>query len=186
MNTLKLMATDAVDHLVCPEEFNDIDVDFPALTIFTDFKQYSPSIIESSMPAVEAESLMRKFHDQLALVVDSSRELVGTISLSQLNDQQLIPLISKGNGREEILVRELMLTRSKVKVLRLSELQESSVGDVVEVLKQHGEQLCLVVDGENHHIRGLISISDIARRLHVPICITKPLTFAEVFNVLKH
>jgi CBS domain-containing protein len=186
MNSLKLMATDAVDHLVCPEEFNDIDIHSPALTIFTDFKQYPPSIIESAMPAVEAESLMHKFHIQLALVVDSSRELVGTISSSQLSDQQLIPLISRGNRREEILVRELMLTRSSVKVLRLSELQDASIGDVVDVLKQHGEQHCLVVDGEKHHIRGLISISDIARRLHVPICITRPLTFAEVFKALKH
>jgi CBS domain-containing protein len=186
MNTLKLMATDAVDHLVCPEEFNDIDIDSPALTIFTDFKKYPPSVIESSMPAVEAESLMSKFHVQLALVVDSSRELVGTINLSQLSDQHLIPLISKGNGRADILVSELMLVRADIKILQLKAIENASIADVVEVLRQHGEQHCLVVDDEKHHIRGLISISDIARRLHVPISIIKPLTFAEVFKVLKH
>ncbi len=185
MATLKLMDTDAINHLVQPEEFNDIDLDSSALTIFTDFKNYHPSIIEGSIPAVEAELLMRKSHLQLALVVDSASEFVGTIDIQKLNDQSLMPLITKGSARDEILVSDLMVPRHKVKALEFQTLEHSSIADIIAVLREEGEQQCLVVDFDKHQIRGLISTGDLSRRLHIPIEITRPATFSEIFRVMK-
>lgn len=185
MATLKLMDTDAINHLVQPEEFNDVDLDSSALTISTDFKNYHPSIIESSTPAVEAELLMQKSHLQLALVVDSAGEFVGTIDIQKLNDQSLMPFISKGSARDEILVSELMVPRAQVKALEFQALAHASIADIIAVLRKQGEQQCLVVDVEKHQIRGLISTGDISRRLHMPIEITRPATFSEIFRVVK-
>ena len=179
------MDIDAIDHLVQPEDYNDINLDSSSLTIFTDFKNYYPSLIESSMPAVEAELLMRKSHLQLLLVVDSSGEFVGTINILQVSSQALMPIISKENPRDEILVSELMEPCTKIKALSFQMLARSSIADVIAVLKKQGQQHCLVVDFEKHHIRGLISTSDIARRLHIPIEITRPATFTEIFQAMK-
>jgi len=185
MATLQLMDTDAINHLVQPEEFDDVALDSSALTIFTDFKNYHPSIIEGSIPAVEAELLMRKSHLQLVLVVDSTGEFVGTIDIEAVSDQALIPLISMGNTRNEILVSELMLPRSQVKALDFQALDHSSVADIIAVLRAQGQQHCLVVDFAKNQIRGLISTSDISRRLHIPIEITKPATFSDIFRAVK-
>jgi hypothetical protein len=51
----------------------------------------------------------------------------------------------------------------------------------VKALKQKGAQHCLVVDSEQNQIRGLISASGIASRLHIPLQIELPTTFVDIF-----
>lgn len=175
------MALEHTAHLVHPEEFNEITLDSPALAIFTDFKKHMPLEIEADTTALQAQYLMRKSHVHLKLVVDDSDELIGIISLSDLDEQKLVMLQNKGIDRELILVRDLMLPRTEIKVLDFKQLLNASIADVVEALKLKGAQHCLVVESEYNQIRGLISASDIARRLHIPLQIELPTTFVDIF-----
>lgn len=185
MKNLNLMALDTVDHLVHPEEFDEVTLNSSALSIFTDFKKHQPVVIESDTPAIQAEFLMRKAHVRLKLVIDKNNELVGTISLNELDEQNFIRHQRKEVGRGDILVSDLMLPRAAIKALNYRELETSTIKDVIQTLQQNHQQHCLVLDPDHHHIRGIISASDIARRLHMPLVIEHTPTFVDIFKAVK-
>lgn len=185
MKNLTMLKLDSRDHLVHPEEFDEITLNSPAISIFTDFKEHQPIIIEGDTPAVQTEFLMRKEHVRLKLVVDREGEMIGTISLNELDEQHFIQHLRKGMQREDILVRDLMLPRANIKALGYGELLNSTIEDVIHTLKQNHQRHCLVLDSDHHHIRGIISASDIARRLHMPLVIEKRPTFVEIFEAVK-
>ena len=58
--------------------------------------------------------------------------------------------------------------------------------DVVETLKNNGLNHCLVIDLNNNKIRGLISSSDIARKLHLAINIDTKTSFIKIFEAIHH
>jgi CBS domain-containing protein len=185
MKNMNLLALNSIDHLVHPEEFDEITIDSPGVSVFTDFKKHKPLVIESDISAVKAKYLMQKAHVRLKLVVDKESELLGTISLDQLSDQNFLIHQNKGLDREDILVKNLMTPREEIKALEYKELKTSTIADVIETLRKDGVQHCLVVESQKHQIRGIISTSDIARRLHIPLDIeTKTASFIDVFNAI--
>ena len=186
MKNIKLINLDANDHLVHPEEFDEITLTSPALSVFTDFKAHIPLEVEAHIPAIDAKYMMQKAHVRLKIVVDNSTELVGTISLSQLSNQNILIHQHKGLDRDDILVKHLMTPRAEVKVLTYKDITNSTIADIIEALKKHGTQHCLVVESEGHQIRGIVSTSDIARRLHIPLDIeSKTTTFADIFKAIN-
>lgn len=184
MKKINLMTLDNVEHLIQPEEFHEIDTDSSAMTIFTDFKQHTPLLIDADTPAMQAEYLMRKSHVRLLLVVDVQNELIGTISLQELDGQHMQILQSQGIDRLEMTVRDLMVPRTQQRVVKYRDLLTASIGDVLDALQKNGKMHCLVVDKQAHHIRGIISASDIARRLHIPIEIEQQTTFVDIFRAV--
>ncbi len=184
MKKIHLMSLDNIEHLVQPEDFNEITADSPALTIFTDFKQHLPLVIDADTPAMQADYLMKKAHVRLKLVVDENNELIGTISLQELNGQHIQILQNQGIDREDINVRDLMIPRSKQKVVNYQQLIDATIGDVLDALQKNGTLHCLVVDTDQHQIRGIISASDIAKRLHIPVEIATPTTFIDIFRAV--
>ncbi|TXS95361.1 CBS domain-containing protein [Parahaliea maris] len=186
MKTLELKPLQSIDHLVHPEEFADITWDSSALEIFTDFRFHKPLVIYQGVSVSEADRRMRRAHVKLMLVVDAHDEFVGTISASDLEHQNLMSHISRGSARDDLRVVDLMSPRSEIQALDFDLLAHARIRDVVETLKQRGQQHCLVVDSGLHHIRGLISSSDIARRLHMPIEIARQNSFVDLFNAIRH
>ncbi len=186
MKPLELKSIGAVDHLVRPEEFSDITWESSALKVFTDFRYHVPLVIDHSIPVLQAAFRMRKAHVNLMLVIGSDDDFEGTISASDLSEQEIIQHTAKGRLREDLTVADLMQPRDELQALEYSSLVNASIRDVVETLKQKGHKHCLVLDSEQHHIRGLISSSDIARRMHVPIEISHQSTFVDLFNTIRH
>jgi CBS domain containing-hemolysin-like protein len=185
MKQLNMLSLSPTEHLVHPEEFHELQLDSPALSIFTDFKKHQPMEIDADTPATQAEYLMRKAHVRLKLVVDRKEELIGMISLRDLDEQNFMLQQRKGFARESIQVRHLMLPRERIKALAYRDLLSATVGDVVGVLKQNGQQHCLVIDPQLHQIRGLISASDIARRLHIALEVEQAPTFIDIFEACR-
>jgi len=60
-------------------------------------------------------------------------------------------------------------------------VKKASISDVIDILQDNGEQHCLMIDREKHHIRGVFSASDISRKLHLPIDIQEKSSFYRVF-----
>ena len=108
MQTISLFSVSNIAHLVQPEEFHELSIESPALEIFTDFKKHIPLTIEGSVPAVDVENLMRKAHVKMKLVVDTSNEFIGTISLEDLDEQHFMMKIAAGYARQDIQVSDLM------------------------------------------------------------------------------
>ena len=86
--------------------------------------------------------------------------------------------------REELTVHDFMRPKMSLMSFDFTELTHSSVGDVIETLKDYGQHHCLVMDRDTHEVRGVISVSDIARELRLPLDIQGRPTFAELITIL--
>lgn len=185
MRTLKLYNIRNIDHLQQAEETRPLDLDASALNVFTDFKYNMPFVIEADTPAVDTEMLMMKAHVKMKLVVDEKNDFLGIITLQDLSDENIIKSVAQGIDRSEIRVKDLMTPKSGLKAFAFEEIATASVGEVLNSLQKNGLQHCLVVDTETHLIRGLISASDIARKLHIPFSLHRQPSFAEIFRVVS-
>lgn len=180
---LKTYDVNNIDHLITPLESFEITLDSPALDIFTDFQKTDPLVIEDSLDVVTAEDLMKKTHVRLKLVLNGE-EFVGTLAYGDLIGEKMMAL-SHHTPRNQILVSDVMTPRSQLKAIAFNDLKRAKIRDVLETLKNEGKQHFLVVE-EERYIRGILSASDIARRLHVPIDITRVSTFIDIYKALNH
>ena len=166
MHALNLYKTEAIDTLAWPVVENTITVKSSAMAVFTDFKQHLPHVIDARTPATKIESIMRQSHVRMMLVVNSENRFIGIVTSHDVGEQQIIQ------------------RKTSLMSFDFSELIRSSVGDVIETLKDYGQHHCLVMDRDSHEIRGVISVSDIARELRLPLDIQGRPTFAELINIL--
>lgn len=184
MKTLPLYDTTPIDELAWPDTPTTLDVSSPALKVFTDFEKVEPLVIESSSFAKDAEVAMKKTHVRLKLVVDNDNKFVGVLSLDNLIGPEFMAKVVQGFKREELRVTDFMTPKDKLKAFDYSDVANSTIGNLIEALKERGQQHCLVIDRDTHKIRGLISASDIARKLKLSININSESSFSNIFNVL--
>ncbi len=186
MKNLNVFALAANDHLVQPEEFEDIQGSTSALAILTDFRSHKPHMVDSHLEASEAIEVMHAEDVEIKLVVDDKKEFVGVISLDDLAEHNmLLKQMALHIKRDELLVRDLMHSRSQISAVDYEQFKRATVADVVSTLKKNHQEYLLVVDQDAHHIRGIVSSRDISRRLHTPVKIEKELTFADIFSAVK-
>ena len=186
MKALNLHKLAPFDHLAHPESYENLTQSSSALEIFTDFQKIKPLVIDDNISAEEAEKMMITTHVKLKLVIDSNEEFVGLLSFDNVSSQRIMQLVTQGIPRNEIKVSDLMIHKTSLQALDYEDLAKSTIGEVVETLQKNGVQHCLIVDREHHEIRGLISASDIARKLHLPISIEKIPSFVDIFRVIRH
>ena len=184
MKNLALVDLEKIDKIVTPEQWHDITLDSPAESIFTDFHELNPLTVEARTLAVDALKLMREAHVHMKIVISKDGDFLGIISTHELQEQNIIHEISKGIARSELRVSDLMLTRSALHAFDFAALQEARVADVVNALQNHRVRHCLVLDKKHHHIRGVISSSDIARKLKLPVEIDMGTSFSKIFSAI--
>jgi CBS domain containing-hemolysin-like protein len=184
MTDLQLFNLELVDQIISPELFEKTTLSSSALTIFTDFKDHKASVIEGGTLATDVLNLMLKEHVRMKIVISPENDFLGIISANELSEQNIITEVSKGAARNEILVNDLMLPRHTLSAFDYDELVNAKVEHVVHALQNYGLLHCLVVDRNHHHIRGVISASDIARKLHLPIEIDLATSFSRIFEII--
>lgn len=183
MKNLNVYTIDTIDHLVQPDEFNETTEESPALTIMSDFKHHRPHLVEAHFSAIEARDLMLHENVNLKLVVDTKQEFVGLIDIEDLSDQSImLTQMAQGVSREEVLVADLMHPRGSVRAINYEDLQHSSIADIIYTLQRHGQNYYIVVDHDQHHIRGVVSSAEISRRLHQPIRVERKATVVEMLS----
>ncbi|MDO8863688.1 CBS domain-containing protein [Haliea sp. E1-2-M8] len=182
MKKLHLYPTLDIDELEYPKERVSLSLTSSALEFFTDFHDITPLIIPDSMTAVEALKLMRQTHVRMKFVVDNLGQFVGVVSADDLVESKIVMKVAEGYAREALQVRDFMTHKKTMKALDFEEIVSAQISDVIAVLKQSGQQHCLVVDQRNHRVRGIFSASDISRKLHLPIDIQEKSSFYKVFS----
>jgi len=186
LKNLNVYSVDTVDHLVQPDEFDELVEESPALAILTDFKHHRPHVVEAHLVAREARELMLQENVNLKLVVDANQEFVGLIDSEDLSDQSiLLTQVVNGVNRDEVLVSDLMHARGSVRAINYDEFQRSSVADIIYTLQRHGQHYYIVVDRDQHHIRGVVSSGEISRRLHQPIRVEKKSTVVDMLSAVR-
>lgn len=186
MRKLNLFPVSSVDELAWPERSHHISLDTPAVEFFTDFNLIEPLVIEGSLTADNARRVMIKTHVRLKLVVNRDRQFLGVISAENLSEESLMKhALATGIAREDLSVTELMTRKSDLRAMSMSEVEHSSIGDVINFLKDNYQQHCLVVDHDHHRIRGIFSASDISRKLRLPVNIQDQSSFYKVFAAVS-
>ncbi|MFT6028428.1 MAG: CBS domain containing-hemolysin-like protein [Oleiphilaceae bacterium] len=186
MKKLDFYSVDCINSLSWPTQPELIDVDSSALEVFTDFHVSQPLVIEANTLAIDAQKFMFHAHVRLKIVIDENNHFLGLLSLDDLNTQEIVKHVSKGDRREEMLVTDFMRSRKDLQALNFAAIEKASIMDVIQALKTAGQQHCLVVDFKENKIRGIISVSDISRKLKLPLDITMNSSFISIFNVLHH
>lgn len=185
MKSLMLFPLNDVDHLVQPEEFDDLTPDSPATQMLTDFRHYKPHMIDTHMEASEALEMMLAEDVSMKIVVDIDKEFVGILDRHHLSSENmLLRQLTLGLKYSELLVKDLMHPRSSMLAVDIEQLAQAKVRDLVSALKNSHQEYLLVVDKDAHHIRGIVSAGEISRRLRQPIAIEKELSFADIFTAV--
>ncbi len=185
MKTLTLHEVTSNDELVRTTNANGINLESSALFVFIDFEKSTPRIIDWDASAAEADLVMKKTHSELLSVVDDNEHFLGVVTRENLNDQEIIKRLQHGIQRSDLSVADFMLNREKLKSIALKDLAKNTIATVVDTLKLSGERFCLVIDGDAHSIRGLVSADDIARKLNLPINISHDSSFVGVFKAIN-
>lgn len=183
MTQLTLHSTKEVHDLIWPVESEQCTLKSPALEIFTDFMEIRPLVIDADIPAQELTDLMRKAHVKLKIVLGPAGEFVGIISLGDLEGPKKVQKIAEGTRLDDLLASDLMQPKCQLNAFTYDELKKATIGDVVELLKKIGEQHCLVIDGNK--VRGVISASDIARKLNIDIDLSSNTSFVKLYLALS-
>ena len=181
MKTLQFYDAEQVDELVWPENYQQVTEDSSALAIFTDFQTHQPLVIDSAIKASDAEQHMLGAHVRLKLVVDKNNTFLGVVSMDDLDKQEVMKKVVQGYRREDLRVTHMMRSKQDLKVIDYEELKNAHVSDVIAALKKYGHQHCLVVDRVNHQIRGLVSASEIARKLKIAVAVHETPKFTELY-----
>jgi len=168
-----------------------VRIDSPALAVMTDLQQIPAATIDAEAPVDAANRFMIRRGVRLLLVSDNERRVLGLITATDILGEKPVQFaLERGIKHQEIRVADIMTPRERLEVLLYADLVRAEVGHVVATLQRSGRQHALVadveVDGMTQAVRGIFSISQIARQLGVAIQTTEVAqTFAEIGAALR-
>ena len=161
-----------------------VTLDDPAMAVMTDFRSITAIIILPGDAVDEAHRRMIARAVRLLLVVDADRRIVGVVTATDiLGEKPMRVVAERGIRREELLVRDVMTPPLALQVLDLESVRSSRVGHIVATLRSAGRQHALVVEreGAGEKVRGLFSLTQVARQLGVSISTSEiARTFSEI------
>jgi len=168
-----------------------VRVDSPALSVMTDLRQIPVATIDLEAPLDAANRFMIRRGVRLLLVSDDEHRVLGLITANDVLGEKPVQFsLERGIKRQEIRVRDIMIPCERLEVLHYADLIRAEVGHVVATLQRAGRQHALVADmgadGKTETVRGIFSISQIARQLGIAIQTQEVAqTFAEIGAALR-
>ncbi len=149
-----------------PEKVN---MNSPAVDVMTDLKKVTAMSINPCATLDQASQRMTSSNVHLLFVTNQFHHVLGIITSNDLMGDKMVKYLSEvGGKREEVMVRDLMTSQSKIEVLDMSEIKTSRVSDVVDIMKDAGRRHALVVDRDfsgAQVICGIFSTVQISKQL---------------------
>ncbi|WP_020680672.1 CBS domain-containing protein [Marinobacterium rhizophilum] len=165
---------------------DNLSLESPAINVVTNFESTRPLALELDVGINDALLMMKKAHVRSVIVMDDAEKFRGIISVSDLESRKVLSTAqSQGLRRDDLTIGDIMTPSEKLAGLSMQQISGSCIGDILKTLQDVGSQHMLVVKPEDLQICGIISASDIARKLHIPVSITERATsFREIVDVL--
>lgn len=179
-----------------------VTLDAPALAVMTDLVRTTPASIRPQAPIEGANHAMIARGVRLLLVVDARDTVLGVITATDILGERALRIGSeRGLKHGDLTVADVMTPAAQVEVLQFSDVESARVGHVLETLRRAGRQHALVVDydtvpargllevpSRRAMVRGIFSISQIARQLGVEVEAGAAVarTFSEIESALGH
>jgi len=167
-----------------------VSTESSALDVMTDLTRTAPATIRPQAPLAGANQFMITRGVRLLLVADDHENVLGVITATDiLGEKPVRAATERGVRRDELTVADVMTPVEQVEAIELGDLRGAHVGHVLETLRCAGRQHALVVenDGARPMVRGIFSVSQIARQLGValPAGAEVARTFSEIESAIK-
>lgn len=148
-----------------------VQLDDPALAVFTDFLEIEPRTVSPEIPIDTALERMKTEGVRLLLVVDPDDAIVGVITARDIQGEKPIQLTQDRRvPRTALTVRDIMTPQESISVLNMISVQEATVGHILATLHALERQHTLVVETDEatgrQVVRGMFSTSQIQRQMH--------------------
>jgi CBS domain-containing protein len=155
---------------VLPER---IKLDDPAILALTDFNKVSLVIARPTLLLEVANSKMIRYGVRSLIVLNSNDHVAGLLTASDiLGEKQMRFLQNMGGTHADIMVRDVMTPQHELEFMKIEDVQNACVGQIVATLKKAGRQHGLVVsDGADgkQTVCGIFSLTQIAKLLGAPL-----------------
>lgn len=161
----------------------------PATSVMTDLNKVSVVSVRAKTSMDKANAKMIRYGVRTLLVLDDNDQVAGLLTASDvLGEKPMHFLQHMGGTHADILVRDIMTTQRELDVLKIEDVLNAQVGQIVASLKKSHRQHVLVVaegaDGKQA-VCGLFSITQIARQLGAQVhSFELAHTFAEIEAVI--
>jgi len=169
-----------------------VQLDSLALSVMTDLRQVPAATIDAEAPLDAAIRFMIRRGVRLLLVTDDRREIAGLITATDILGERPVRFaLDRGIRRQDLRVRDIMVARERLEILCFDDVAGAKVGHIVATLKRDGRQHALVAhrgsDGRGEMVRGIFSLSQIARQLGLDTPASSEIaqTFAEIEAALR-
>ncbi|PAY00042.1 hypothetical protein CKO50_17340 [Pseudoalteromonas sp. HM-SA03] len=182
---LKTVKLEGVFQLCDHFDSEPLNMDSSAVKVVTDFTRRQPQVIAKDVDIDHALYMMKNGHVRSKLVVDDDDNFLGVVNCRDLTGRKVLSVAQRKQvSREDVCVEDVMVSKEELYAVPYEMVAKSTIGDVLETLQSLGLQHVLLVGSEG--LRGMISASDIARALHIPVSILqKPTSFKEIFGVVS-
>lgn len=162
-----------------------VTLEDPAHDVMTDLTKVSVVTVRAKTPMDKAHDKMKRYGVRTLLVLEEFDKVQGVLTASDiLGEKPMRVQKLMGGTYVDIIVRDIMTPQREMEVLSCEDVKSAKVGHVLATLKAAGRYHAMVVeDGENgtQAIRGIFSVSQIARQLGVQIHISEiARSFAEI------
>ncbi|WP_419641631.1 CBS domain-containing protein [Thiolapillus sp.] len=165
-----MIETDVTYHKPSQGFKESVDLEDPAIEVMTDFTRVTAISVNPCANLEQARERMISRGVQMLFVTNQYHEVMGLITINDLNGTKPIQVLSENGGKiEDIMVRDIMTPRLKLEALDFSEIQKARVGDLLETFKRMGRQHALVVEkdefADKQTIRGVLSTTQLSKQL---------------------
>jgi CBS-domain-containing membrane protein len=162
-----------------------------ATSVMTDLSKVAVISVRAKTSMDKANAKMIRYGVRMLLVLDDNEQVAGLLTATDvMGEKPMRFLQSMGGTHADIMVRDLMTTQRELEVMKISDVKDAKVGNIVASLKKSHRQHALVVeegaDGKQT-VCGLFSITQIARQLGAQVqSFELAHTFTEIDAVIAH
>lgn len=167
-----------------------IGPDDPATHVMTDFMVIPAAAVDAFRTVDEVNELMKLRGVRLLFVLTLSGEIAGLITATDLLGEKPMHIVrERGIRHSEVRVTDIMTPAALFEAVDYEQAIHAKTGQVIATMRRLGRQHLLVVEFNprgKQTIRGLFSLSQIARQLGIELKTTEVAnTFTEIEAVLS-
>ena len=162
-----------------------VSLDSPAILVMTDLKRVAAAVISPQETMDAAHAFMIQRGVRMLIAVDGQQTLAGIITTNDILGEKPVRLAQDRRIKHsEILVGDIMTPADRLEAFDMHTVQSARVGHVVASLQHARRHHALVVQtpaSGQREVRGLFSLTQIARQLGVPLQLPEQAkSFAEI------
>lgn len=170
---LQALATDTIVVRRGQGSRDPVTMEAPALHVMTDLTRVKVFTVAPNISIDDALQKMIHAEVRLLIVTGLSDSVLGVISADDIMGERPVSVSSVERiPHNAVLVEQVMTVRGDIDALRMKNVENACVGDIVATLRGAGRQHAIVLDSDDRGraiLRGIFSTTQIAKQLGVAI-----------------